>query len=228
MERRGLFALLDAAGRLVALALVIAVFYLVYRHPARGAAAVLVILGAPALAVAVYWFGRRALDHLPDAASAERVATRVHYPVMLLLGCAVVQAFATVPSYPGPLLPLPEGLGLVLLIPSAVLSAWSVLSLALQGWGAPMAVALSRRLAVSRLYAWTRNPMVLGALGMLAGAALWLRSVWFLVWTLLVAAPVLLAFVKVFEERELEIRFGASYRAYRDRTPFLWPRRPRS
>jgi len=37
----------------------------------------------------------------------------------------------------------------------------------------------------------------------------------------------LLTIVKVFEERELEIRFGASYLEYKSRTPMLFPRRPR-
>jgi len=35
-------------------------------------------------------------------------------------------------------------------------------------------------------------------------------------------------FLKAFEERELEIRFGASYLEYKARTPMLWPRRPKA
>ncbi len=41
-------------------------------------------------------------------------------------------------------------------------------------------------------------------------------------------AFILLVFVKVYEERELEIRFGASYLEYKSRTPMLFPRRPRN
>jgi hypothetical protein len=33
-------------------------------------------------------------------------------------------------------------------------------------------------------------------------------------------------FVKVFEERELEFRFGASYLEYKFKTPMLFPRKP--
>lgn len=36
-----------------------------------------------------------------------------------------------------------------------------------------------------------------------------------------------LFFVKVYEERELEIRFGASYLEYRARTPMLFPGKPK-
>jgi protein-S-isoprenylcysteine O-methyltransferase Ste14 len=32
----------------------------------------------------------------------------------------------------------------------------------------------------------------------------------------------------VYEERELELRFGASYLEYKSRTPMLFPRKPRS
>jgi protein-S-isoprenylcysteine O-methyltransferase Ste14 len=48
----------------------------------------------------------------------------------------------------------------------------------------------------------------------------------FVLWVLILFAPALLVFVKVYEERELEIRFGASYLEYKSRTPMLFPRRP--
>jgi protein-S-isoprenylcysteine O-methyltransferase Ste14 len=46
-------------------------------------------------------------------------------------------------------------------------------------------------------------------------------------WALILVTPALLVFVKVYEERELEIRFGTSYLEYRSRTPMLFPRKPR-
>jgi protein-S-isoprenylcysteine O-methyltransferase Ste14 len=45
-------------------------------------------------------------------------------------------------------------------------------------------------------------------------------------WVLILFAPALLFFVKVFEERELEFRFGASYLEYKSKTPMLFPRKP--
>jgi protein-S-isoprenylcysteine O-methyltransferase Ste14 len=36
----------------------------------------------------------------------------------------------------------------------------------------------------------------------------------------------LLFFVKMYEERELELRFGAPYLEYKSRTPMLLPRKP--
>jgi protein-S-isoprenylcysteine O-methyltransferase Ste14 len=96
----------------------------------------------------------------------------------------------------------------------------------LKGLGAPFAIALSRKLAVDWLYAWTRNPMLLAGLALLISLGIWFQSTLFVLWALLLFAPALLFFEKVYEERELEIRFGASYLAYKSRTPMLFPRKP--
>ena len=103
----------------------------------------------------------------------------------------------------------------------------TVVNLALQRLGAPFAVALTRRLATSWLYGWTRNPMVLSAFVFLTGLGLWLQSTLFLLWVVGLFTPAILVFLKVYEERELEVRFGASYLEYRANTPMLWPRRPK-
>jgi protein-S-isoprenylcysteine O-methyltransferase Ste14 len=114
----------------------------------------------------------------------------------------------------------------VLLIITGAVLLMTVLNLALKGFGAPFAIALSRKLAADWLYAWTRNPMVLAALAFLLSLGIWFQSVLFVVWVVILFAPALLFFVKVYEERELEIRFGASYLKYKSRTPMLFPRRP--
>jgi len=69
--------------------------------------------------------------------------------------------------------------------------------------------------------------MVLALLAFLLSLGIWFQSTLFVLWVLILFAPVMLVFVKVYEERELEIRFGASYREYKSRTPMLFPRRPR-
>jgi protein-S-isoprenylcysteine O-methyltransferase Ste14 len=69
--------------------------------------------------------------------------------------------------------------------------------------------------------------MVLAALVFLIGLGLWLRSTLFVLWVVGLITPAILVFLKVYEERELEIRFGASYLEYRVKTPMLWPRKPK-
>jgi protein-S-isoprenylcysteine O-methyltransferase Ste14 len=103
----------------------------------------------------------------------------------------------------------------------------TVLNLAVRGLGAPFAVKLSSRLATDWTYGWTRNPMLLCSLAWLFSLALWYRSIWLIVWFAVSVAPGWIFFVKRYEERELQIRFGASYEEYKARTPLLWPRRPR-
>jgi protein-S-isoprenylcysteine O-methyltransferase Ste14 len=68
--------------------------------------------------------------------------------------------------------------------------------------------------------------MVLAGLALLTSLGIWFQSALFVIWAIVVFAPALLFFVKVYEERELEIRFGASYLEYKSRTPMLFPRKP--
>jgi len=68
---------------------------------------------------------------------------------------------------------------------------------------------------------------VLAVLALLLSLGIWYQSVLFVLWVLILFAPALIFFVKVYEERELEFRFGASYLEYKSKTPMLWPRRPR-
>jgi protein-S-isoprenylcysteine O-methyltransferase Ste14 len=60
-------------------------------------------------------------------------------------------------------------------------------------------------------------------LAWLVAVGLWLQSALFLVWVLVWLTPAWILILKVYEEREVEIRFGEAYRATKARTPFLWP-----
>jgi protein-S-isoprenylcysteine O-methyltransferase Ste14 len=103
----------------------------------------------------------------------------------------------------------------------------TVANLALKGFGAPFFIALSRKLAADWLYARTSNPMVLAGVAFLLSLGIWFQSLLFDLWVLILFAPALHVFVRAFEERELEIRFGAPHLEYKSRTPMLFPRRPR-
>jgi protein-S-isoprenylcysteine O-methyltransferase Ste14 len=188
---------------------------------AAGIAVIGVLLVLP-----IAWLGRRALDARTGAERAARVTVLVHAATMTVLGAAVIQAFRLARQRPGWLLPVPSGVGSALTAVTGVATALTVLNLALRGLGAPFGIVLSRRLATDWMYRWTRNPMLLATLSWFTALGLWLRSGWFVAWVVGSVAPVWLAFVKVYEERELELRFGAPYLEYRSRTPLFWPRRP--
>jgi protein-S-isoprenylcysteine O-methyltransferase Ste14 len=175
----------------------------------------------------VIWVGRRVLDVQPTPDRAAWLTTVVHFTLMVLFGTALIGAIGIGKVYPGWAIPLPREIGLAVMVVAAPVLLSTVVNLALQGLGAPFAIALTRRLATSWLYGWTRNPMFLSALVFLTGLGLWLQSTLFVLWVVGLFTPAMLVFLKVYEERELEVRFGASYLEYRANTPMLWPRKPK-
>jgi protein-S-isoprenylcysteine O-methyltransferase Ste14 len=177
--------------------------------------------------VPIVWLGRTILDRQPSTGRAVWITTFVHYAVGILFGAAIIRAVITHQDWSGWTIPIPVEIGLLLVIITGVAVLATVVNLALKGLGAPFAIALSRKLAVDWLYAWTRNPMVFAVLAFLLSLGIWFQSALFVLWVLILFAPALLVFVKVYEERELEFRFGASYLKYKSRTPMLFPKRPR-
>jgi protein-S-isoprenylcysteine O-methyltransferase Ste14 len=187
-----------------------------------------IIVGGVLLVFPLVWLGRKILDRKPTISHAAWITTFVHYALGILFGVPIIRALITHQYWSGWTLPIPVEIGLLLVIITGTALLLTVVNLALKGLGAPFAIALSRKLAADWLYAWTRNPMVLAGLAFLLSLGIWYQSALFVLWVLVLFAPALLFFVKVYEERELEIRFGASYLEYKSRTPMLLPRKPRS
>ena len=181
---------------------------------------------SPLLQYPITLLGRRMLDIHPDEQRAGWTSIFTHYAMMIALGVGIFPAIRSVQQRSGAL-PIPQQLGQALVWLTGVATALTVLNLAIRGLGAPFAAKLSSRLATDWMYAWTRNPMLLCTLALLVSVGLRYRSIWFVVWVILIVSPGWIFFVKVYEERELEIRFGDSYLEYKARTPFLLPRRPR-
>lgn len=104
-----------------------------------------------------------------------------------------------------------------------VLTAWTI-RITTHGRARPTGAWPPERLVVGGPYAHVRNPMILAGALVLAGESLSLHS-----WALgawMVSFVVLHAFYfPCIEERALERRFGAAYRAYREHVPRWIPRR---
>jgi protein-S-isoprenylcysteine O-methyltransferase Ste14 len=75
-----------------------------------------------------------------------------------------------------------------------------------------------RRLVISGLYRWLRNPMKAGLFLVLAGEAIAFRSVPVAVW-LAFFASVNLVYIRLWEEPDLRRRFGPEYDEYCARVP---------
>ncbi len=199
-----------------------------YDQPVSNMMNTFMIVGCVLLVFPVVWLGRTVLDNQPTSHHATWTTIFVHYALGILFGVAVIRAIITHRDWIGWTIPIPAEIGLPLVVVSGVVGLLTVANLAIKGLGAPFAIALSEKLAVDWFYAWTRNPMVLAALALLLSLGIWFQSTLFVLWALILFTPALLVFVKVYEERELEIRFGASYVEYKSRTPMLFPRKPRN
>jgi protein-S-isoprenylcysteine O-methyltransferase Ste14 len=186
-----------------------------------------IIVGGVLLTFPLIWFGRKILDRRQTLEHAVWTTTFVHFGLGFTFGIPIVRAVTTHQDWSGWVLPVPAGIGLALVIITGAAFLLVVATLALKGFGAPFFIALSQKLAVDWLYAWTRNPMALAALAFFISLGIWFQSALFVLWVTILFAPALLYFMKVYEERELEFRFGAPYLEYKSRTPMLLPRRPK-
>ena len=217
---------LDVLARIALFAVTVSLWVWARNRPPSRTLDLLLIVGGVVLVFPVVWLGRKFLDSRPTASRAARTTALVHFTLMVLLGVAIIRAVVTHRDWPDWTLPVPAEVGRFLMIVTGAAALLTVVNLAWKGLGAPFAIALSRRLTADWCYRWTRNPMVLTTLAFLLSMGIWFQSTLFVLWVLVLVTPAWLAFVKVYEERELEIRFGATYQEYKSRTPMLFPRRP--
>jgi protein-S-isoprenylcysteine O-methyltransferase Ste14 len=212
--------------RVALLAFICFIFWWASNAPLSNVMNLSIIVGGVLLTFPLVWLGRKMLDKQPTMSRAIWVTTFVHFGLGFTIGVPFVRAVTTSQDWSGWVLPVPSVIGLVLVIVTGAASLLVVLNLALKGFGAP-GILLSRKLAADWLYGWTRNPMVLAGLAFFLSLGIWFQSVLFVLWGLILFTPAVLFFVKTYEERELELRFGTSYLEYKSKTPMLFPRRPR-
>jgi protein-S-isoprenylcysteine O-methyltransferase Ste14 len=117
--------------------------------------------------------------------------------------------------------------GIALAVPGVVLVLSCGALFASRGEGTPAPFDPPQHFVAVGPYRLVRNPMYVGALLLLAGAGLWLRSTGILILTALAGALAHTFVVRV-EEPGLERRFGESYSAYRRRVNrwLPWPTHP--
>ena len=99
---------------------------------------------------------------------------------------------------------------------------WAVYTLYREGQGTPNPALPTRKLVTGGPFASCRNPLSPSVGFYVGGLCLWNQAVWGLI-LVAVLITALMVFVKLVEERELEIRFGAGYMEYKGKTPFFAP-----
>jgi protein-S-isoprenylcysteine O-methyltransferase Ste14 len=104
------------------------------------------------------------------------------------------------------------------------LLGWTYFSQVTIGKGTPNPIAPTHKLVVTGPYKWCRNPMQLGVMVYYFGIGSLLSSVWIGILMFFLALILGTIFHKLFEEKELKLRFGDQYEQYKAETPFLFPK----
>ena len=209
--------------RILLLGIILMIFWLVSIVNLSKVSNLILISGGVVLTYPLVWIGRKIIDRHRTKTEAEWVTTFLHFGLGFTFGVPIIRAIITHKDWTGWVIPVPGVIGLTLTIITGSVFIMTVANLAIKGSGAPFFIALSRKLTTGWMYSRTRNPMVLAGLALLFSLGIWFQSSLFILWVLLFFTPALLFFIKVFEERELEFRFGKSYLEYRASTPMLFP-----
>ena len=114
-------------------------------------------------------------------------------------------------------------IAVLLALGGIVLIGWSISIQYTLGKGTPFPKVATQQLITSGPYAYTRNPMTLGAFLLYLGVAIGMGSIP-VVLLVLIIFTALLTFIYKHETRELTERFGEEYLAYRKHTAFFIPR----
>jgi protein-S-isoprenylcysteine O-methyltransferase Ste14 len=117
-------------------------------------------------------------------------------------------------------------IGILLILVGLPIGFWTVVDQYIRARGTPLPIMPTQSLLTDGPYAWSRNPMVFGTLAAYLGMAL-ISASWCSLGGFLLFAGLLLVYVKLVEERELEARFGQAYLDFKAKTSFLvpWPRK---
>lgn len=102
---------------------------------------------------------------------------------------------------------------------------WCLWDFAITGRGTPAPIDPPKVLVARGLYRWTRNPMYVGVLSVIAGWAIAFQSRTLAVYLVLVAL-MFHVFVRVVEEPMLQRKFGPAYEQYRRAVPRWLPSLP--
>ena len=118
-----------------------------------------------------------------------------------------------------------QAAGLAALAIGLTLFVASLHHFAVQGRGTLAPWDPPRQLVIRGPYRYVRNPMISGVVFILAAEALGLRSWPHAEW-MLAFLTINLVYIPLFEEPQLESRFGEAYRHYKSHVPRVIPRFP--
>jgi protein-S-isoprenylcysteine O-methyltransferase Ste14 len=105
-------------------------------------------------------------------------------------------------------------LGLIPIVTGVVIYLWCSYNFVFFGKGTPIHFTLTKKLVVTGLYRFVRNPMYIGALLIVIGEALYFQSLILIIYAM-ISFGFLHIFLRFFEEPYLDDKFGDSYVRYK-------------
>ncbi|WP_159700180.1 isoprenylcysteine carboxylmethyltransferase family protein [Arthrobacter sp. 18067] len=120
-----------------------------------------------------------------------------------------------------PSMAVPAGLTILLL--ASALGVASAVTMSSRGSGTPLPSAMPNRLVIAGPYRWVRNPMAVAGISQGVAVGLLLGS-WLVVAYAVLGSLLWNYAVRPLEEADLEDRFGAEFRQYRDAVRCWIPR----
>ena len=142
------------------------------------------------------------------------------FPYLLVTSSTAIDRWLHLPKFVGGAInPI---VGLILILKGFLLGFWSNYAQMTIGRGTPLPVMPTVKLVVQGPFVYCRNPMTLGTFIAYSGVGVWLGSISALA-IVLILISLLLCYIKLLEEKELEARYGAEYLEYKRKTPFILP-----
>jgi protein-S-isoprenylcysteine O-methyltransferase Ste14 len=112
--------------------------------------------------------------------------------------------------------------GAIAIVMGGFFAFWTIMAQIKLASGTPFPMLPTKKLLIIGPFRFCRNPMTLGTIIAYSGVAI-LAGSYTAVLVVVVFSLMLLAYLKLIEEEELEMRFGQEYLEYKKATPFILP-----
>ncbi|NOZ29664.1 MAG: isoprenylcysteine carboxylmethyltransferase family protein [Chloroflexi bacterium] len=140
--------------------------------------------------------------------------------LLFLIPNLVLDRRLNLPTLPGT--PIRVAVGSILIALGVLFLLWTIKAQREIGKGTPMPLMATQKLVVQKPYSYCRNPLAFGLINFYLGISILIGSISSMIMVLLFST-IILSYIKLIEEKELERRYGDEYIEYKKRTPFIIP-----
>ena len=113
-------------------------------------------------------------------------------------------------------------IGSIAIILGGFIAIWTIVIQITLASGTPFPMLPTKKLLIVGPFKYCRNPMTLGTIVAYGGIAVLIGS-FSALFVVVVLAAILIGYLKLIEEKELQMRFGSEYMEYKKKTPFIIP-----